>query len=118
MIAGDTFVLPDWTGPHLHIVLAVLADGSLILCHLTTRRAYSDPTCFLQQGDHSFVKVETSVRYDQAYLCAGDGIQALERIIVKRFEPLSAALLQRVRQGALDSPQTPDKIKTALRGAP
>ena len=34
---------------------------------------------------------------------------------MKRFEPLSAGLLARVKKGALDSPQTPDKIKALLR---
>ncbi|HEY4839585.1 MAG TPA: hypothetical protein VIH72_13305 [Candidatus Acidoferrales bacterium] len=116
MNAGDAFLLPDWTGRHLHVVLAVLADGSFILCHFTTRRRHSDPTCVIQPGEHSFVVVETAVRYDQTYFCSDAGLQALERDIVKRFEPLSAALLQKVRRGALDSPQTPDKIKNALRG--
>ena len=116
MNAGDAFLLPDWTGRHLHVVLAVLTDGSSILCHFTTRRRHSDPTCIIQPGEHSFVVVETAVRYDQTYFCSDAGLQALERDVVKRFEPLSAALLQKVRQGALDSPQTPDKIKNALRG--
>ena len=55
MNAGDTFLLPDLTGPHLHIVLAVVADGGLILCHFTTRRSYSDPTCIIRPGEHPFV---------------------------------------------------------------
>ena len=54
------------------------------------------------------------MRYDQAYMCSGDGLAALDRIIIKRLEPLSADLLDKIRRGALASPQTPDKIKTAL----
>ena len=115
MNSGDAFVLPDWTGSHLHFVLGVTADETLILSHFTTRRAHSDTTCVVYAGEHSFIVRETMVRYDQAYFCSGEGIAALERIIVKRFEPLSDTLLKKVRKGALDSPQTPDKIKNALR---
>ena|ERR1700737_4169877 len=117
MKAGDTFVLPDWTGQHLHIILAILPDGCLVLCHFTTRRSYSDSTCIIKAQEHSFIGAETAVRYDQAYICCGDGLDALERIIVKHYEPLKADILERVRKGAFDSPQTPDKIKAALAKA-
>jgi hypothetical protein len=116
MKPGDTFVLPDAFGKHLNAVLAVLGDGSIVHCHFTTLRRRSDTTCILKPGEHSFFKLETSVRYDQAQICqAGPQLEALERLIEKRFEPLSKDLLARVKQGALDSPQTPDKVKAALR---
>jgi len=51
------------------------------------------------------------LRYDSA----SDELTRLERLIEKRFEPLSHELLARVTQGALDSPQTPDKVKAALK---
>jgi hypothetical protein len=115
MKAGDAFLLPDFTSSHLHVVLAALDDGSFVLCHFTTRRAYTDNTCVIKPGEHSFVVHETVVRYSAAYQCSGDGLAALERTIVKRFESLSPALLARIKKGALDSPQTPDKIKALLR---
>jgi hypothetical protein len=115
MKAGDTFLLPDGIGNHLNCVLAVLVEGSIVLCHFTTRQKRSDTTCIIQPGEHSFFDRETVMRYDQAHVCSGDGLAALERLIMKRFEPLSAGLLARVKKGALDSPQTPDKIKALLR---
>jgi hypothetical protein len=55
------------------------------------------------------------VRYDQAVLCeTGDALDALERSIHKKLDPLSPDLLKKVRQGALDSPQTSLKIKNLL----
>lgn len=115
MNAGDAVLLPDGISAHLYVVLAVLEDGSLVMCHFTKLRPHSDVTCIIQPGEHSFVTEVTSVRYDQAYHCCGDGVAAFERLIMRRFEPLSEALFTRVRRGALDSPQTPDKVKALLR---
>jgi hypothetical protein len=117
MKPGDTFILPDAFGKHLNAVLLILNDGSIVHCHFTTLTRRSDSTCVLNPGEHSFFKVETCVRYDQAQIClAGPQLDALERLIEMRFEPLSDELLKRVKQGALDSPQTPDKIKSVLKG--
>ncbi len=116
MNPGDTFLLPDAFGIHLNCVLKVLPDGSVVLCHFTSRTLRSDTTCIIQVGEHSFVTRETVVRYDECvHLCSEEGLKALERSIWKRFEPLDAELLARVIQGALDSPQTTDKIKALLK---
>ena len=56
MNAGDAVLLPDGISTHLNVILAVLRDGSFIVCHFTTRRRYSDTTCIIQLGEHSFVK--------------------------------------------------------------
>ena len=116
MNAGDTFLMPDAIGSHLYCVLAVLEDGSIIVCHLTTNRRHSDRTCLIQPGDHSFIKQETSVAYVSAFVCSGgDQLAAFERQIRRPFEPLSEGLLARMRSGALASQETPDKIKELLR---
>lgn len=117
MNAGDTFLVPDAFGKHLNVVIAVLPDGSVIHCHLTTQNRRSDNTCVIEAGEHEFVKRKTAVRYDAAQHCAGDALAALERCIEKRYPPVNPDLLRRIRQGALDSPQTPDRIKELLRRA-
>ena len=115
MTPGDTFLIPDWMGTHLHFILSALPDGSVVLAHLTKRRAHTDDTCVIQAGEHPFVKSETAVRYDQAYICPAANLASLERIIIRKFEPLNDELLARIRRGALSSPQTPDKIKKLIR---
>jgi hypothetical protein len=113
---GDTFILPDAFGKHLNVVLAVLDDGSIIHGHFTSLTRHSDKTCINRPGEHSFVVRDTTVRYDQAQVCfAGPQLDALERLIERKFEPLSKQLLARIKQGALDSQQTPDKIKAQLK---
>lgn len=64
MKAGDTFLIPDFFGKHLNVVIAVLEDGSIIHCHLTTQNRRSDNTCVVESGEHEFVKHRTVVRYD------------------------------------------------------
>lgn len=114
MNPGDTFWIPDGIGTHLNFVMAVLGDGSLVVCHFTTRRPYSDQTCIIRPGEHAALDRETVVRYDQAHICPADRVRNLENVITQRQERLSEELLARIIQGAIDSPQTPDKIKNAL----
>lgn len=116
MNAGDTFLMPDAIGSHLYCVLAVLDDGSIIVCHVTTCRGHSDRTCLIQEGEHSFIKHESCVEYVSAFHCpGGENLDAFERTIRKPFEPLTAALLTRMRNGAMASNRTTDKIKELLR---
>jgi hypothetical protein len=112
---GDTFLIPDWAGAHLHFILSALPDGSVIVAHFTSRRAYTDDTCVIKPGEHPFVKKETIVRYDQAHICPAANLASLEGSIIRKLEPLSDELLARIQQGALSSPQTPDKIKKLIR---
>jgi len=115
MNAGDTFLIPDGISTHLSFVIAVLADGSLIVCHFTTLRVRNDRTCIVKPKEHPFIDKETGVRYDQAYICPADRIANLEGVITKKLDALSKELLARILQGALDSPQTPPAIKEHLR---
>jgi hypothetical protein len=97
-------------------VLAVLDDGSVVTCHFTTCHRGSDRACVIKAGEHPFfTKPETCVRYDQVQVLSEEALEALERLITKRLEPLRAELLERVRQGALTSAQTPDKVKNLLK---
>ncbi len=115
MKAGDTFLIPDGIGTHLNFVLAVLPDRSLVLAHFTKRRPHSDITCVVSAGEHPFITWDTVIRYDQAYVCPADRVENLMRLIIRMREPLDATLLRRILQGAIASPQTPDKIKAVLR---
>jgi hypothetical protein len=116
MKAGDTFLVPDAFGKHLNVVLAVLEDGSAITCHLTHLDRHSDTTCVIEANEHPFVDRRTVVRYSAAQICCeGQQLDALERCIEKKFDPVSPDLLKRIIQGALNSPQTPDKVKNALK---
>jgi hypothetical protein len=115
MNPGDAFLIPDAISTHLYFVIAKLADGTLIFCHCTTHKKHTDDTCVIEPGEHDFVTRSSSVQYASAFDCSEGGLKLLERSIIRRYRPLSPELLARVRQGALDSPQTPDKIKALLK---
>jgi hypothetical protein len=116
MKAGDVFHLPDWAGGHINVALEVCADGSVITCNFTDYATHSDWTCIIEVGEHPSITKKSVVNYRQAQYCeSGTAVEALERLIDSRKQPLSPELLARIRQGALDSPRTSDKIKDALR---
>lgn len=116
MNAGDTFLMPDAFGHHLYFILAILEDGSIVVCHITDARHRVEHTCVINVGEHQCVTKESAVRYDAAYICtAGENLAAFERQIRKQYEPLNNELLERIRRGALNSDNTPDNVKDILR---
>jgi hypothetical protein len=117
MKAGDAFHLPDWFGGHFNFVLEVLDDGSVVVCNFTERKRYSDTTCVVKIGEHECVTKESVVYFAKAYVCSpGLALDALERQASHKAA-LSPELLTRLRQGALDSPHTPEYIKDLVRDA-
>ena len=121
MNAGDTFFEPG-DGGHLWMVLSTEAqDGTVALANLTThdpdrRRLCSEQCIVIRRGEHPFVRHDSCVYYDDAYLAPTYWIQrGVEEGTNRLSEPLSAQLLARVRQGALDSPLTLADAKAAIR---
>jgi hypothetical protein len=113
--AGDTFLL---TGghvptPHLWVVLwgpAGPADAYLA-AHFTTLRAYSDRTCILEPGDHPFVRHPTSVAYRDVLRWTDSRLtQLIADGIAKPRQPLSPAVLERIRSGFFASAHTPHAL--------
>lgn len=116
MKAGDAFHLPDYAGGHINFVLEVFADGSVITCNFTDYANHSDKTCVIEIGEHPNITKKSVVNFRKADHCeAGEPMEALIRLIQSYKQPLSPALLARIRQAALNSPHTSDKIKEALR---
>src|SRR5579859_1967115 len=117
MKAGDVFDLSDFAGGHPNFVLEVFADESVITCNFSDYNQKCDKTCVVEVNEHECIKKKSVVYYRKAHHCqAGTPLEALERLIKRRYtSPLGEALLARIRQGALDSPQTADDIKTALK---
>lgn len=115
MTPGDTFLIPSaYNKPHLHVVLAVRADGAIIYTNLTSRSHFTDETCIIEPGEHPFVVRQTTVCYNRLAECPAENVGSLERSIVKWYDRLSDNLLKRILQGALDSDQTIDKYKELI----
>ena len=89
------------------------------MVNFTTRRQYSDATCIIQPNEHPFLEHETVVRYDGSQVLSAAQVELVNRTGSRRqHQRVSQVLLERIRRGALDSPQTPDKVKTFLQNRP
>ena len=121
MNVGDTFFGLDHRG-HLWIVLtSPNPQGEVVLVSLTThdapRRAFCDKRCvIIQPGEHPYPRHDSCVFYRDAFLT---DTQLLRRGVDNRTyrvgDPLTAELLERVRQGALDSELTSPDVRRAVR---
>lgn len=118
MEPGDTFFLsssPD-DGSHLWIILSrPNADNEVIIAYLTSRRAHSDLTVVLKEGDHRFVRRETAVAFADARIVRLRRIEA--RVgdgTCPTHDRLSSEILSRIQDGLIQSDLTPKKIKSAF----
>lgn len=105
------------TPPHLWVVMTEPNDdGDIVAVMLATLRDRSDTTCILQAGAHAWIKHDTVPAYQ---IAEWQSIQRLQRLIDQKLvtprDPLSAALLLRIQQGALDSARTSPRVKAAVR---
>lgn len=109
MKAGDTFRIPQAgtsLDSHLWVVISDPAKDSkeILIVNFTTLRADSDAACVLAAGEHPFVKHATCVSYRGGKVVSEADIQALMRAgLVQSHAATSAAILQRIRDGAANS---------------
>jgi hypothetical protein len=100
MEAGDTFKYGQ--RGHLWVVVSdSRADPTqVVIANMTTDRGI-DRSCILNPGDHPFVNRPTCIRYDMARIVTN---AELERHVssnaIRLQDPVSADVLERIRQGA------------------
>ena len=121
MNPGDTLTGLDAQN-HLWIVLAVsVADGSAVVANLTThdhrRKTFCSRDCVIvRPGEHPYPSHDSCVFYRDAFLTRFDLLQqGLDNRTYSHGDPLSEALLSRIRQGALNSRLTGQPVKAAIR---
>jgi hypothetical protein len=117
---GVTFFHKPATGlpPHLWMVISrPTAKGHVLIVNFTEYKDDGDVTCTIDVGEHPFIKKRTSVRYLSMRAVAPSVLADYEaKGLVCRRERLSAAILARVRTGALESPLCKNAFKEILRG--
>ena len=107
---GSSFIL----GGHLWVIITEPfgSPEQVIIVNLTSKRPHSDTTVILLPNDHSFIKHETVISYDDARIVCSDNIKL--RVQERDFEPhdrFRDGVIQAIQQGLLDSPRTPRDIK-------
>ena len=95
-------------------------DGQVVVANLTTHNAEkywcSEGCVLVRPGEHPYVSHDSCVFYRDAFLTSSSVLQrGVDNRTYRMHEPLSAALLARIRRGALDSPLTVADVKAAIR---
>ena len=117
---GKSIVMPKSSGetPHLWVVVTE-PEGTppeAVIVNLTSRKPDSDTTVVLNVGDHPFITHETIVFYADATLAKTDGIEALSRFRGYGYhDDFDPEVLERIKQGLIDSRNTPKDIKAYCR---
>jgi hypothetical protein len=117
---GSTFLLTRGTGatPHLWVILwgPAGAARAFLSIYLTTLRAHSDRSCVIVPGEHPFIQHDTAVAYGEAQRWPEERLlQLIADGIAKPRQPVSAALLGRLRDGFFASPRTPHAMVAMAR---
>jgi hypothetical protein len=100
---GDSFVLNDLEGPHLHIIVAQegsLDEDRVMMVYLSSTKSHQDPTTIINIGEHPFVTKQSWVRYQN--------IKVVQRLsltdkISTSYGKVSDSLLLRIQNGVLHS---------------
>lgn len=120
--SGETFLIPQSTvgTEHLYFVLSdPVPPHNLALCvNITELKSFHDRTVVLRASDHPhpFVTKDSSVLYSRMKELDMKRIGELialnsNNIVCKQHQPCSDALLQRLRQGAVQSPEVEPSLK-------
>jgi hypothetical protein len=118
--AGRTFMFATRPGgiPHLWIVVTEPSGtpAEVAIVSLSSEGPGKDTTVRLSPGDHPFIWKPTIVFYPDAQLRNVQDIENDVRNAAATFhDDCSEALLETIRQGLLDSPFTPRRLKAYVR---
>lgn len=116
---------PGWTyyarlheeSPHPHLWIVLTSpdhheEDEVVVVSLTTKQSWSDPTVEIGPGEHPFVERPTAVRYSNAELYPPQRlIRAVLSGTATRRPAVSEELLDRIRRGLLESPNTPERVR-------
>jgi len=106
--AGDTFLVasPETTyDSHLWIVINdPNVNGDCVIVNFTSWRQDKDQACVLELGDHPYIRRKTCVNYKDAKHMDQTKLDTLVASKgLKRHDPVSQPLLQRIREGVYES---------------
>jgi hypothetical protein len=111
MDAGTTFLLKEKTlDNHLWVVLSdpKIDPGKVLLVSLTTATALKEQICLLEVGDHPWIRHKTCAYYEYPKVVSLATLYKLKDTgQLDLREPLSPAVLERMREGAALSTRMP-----------
>ncbi|MFZ5446999.1 MAG: hypothetical protein ACOZQL_43885 [Myxococcota bacterium] len=88
---------------------------AVVSVNLTSAEKWSDRSCVLYPGEHTFLKKETVIRYEPQEI--PPAVQAkIAQNPTLHVAKFSAPVLKRIQAGALVSEDAPGWLKAHLRG--
>jgi hypothetical protein len=87
-----------------------------VMVALVTERAHTERTVRLAVGDHPYINHSSNVDFGTATFAPTNKlIQGIAKKAAIHHDPMSAALLAKVRAGLLQSSHTPNALKEHCR---
>jgi len=111
---GDTFLASDDDAEKLHLWIVVTppSEGEVVTVCLVSARQRSERLVVMNSGDHPFVRHESVIAYSYSKIRATADIEAaLATGAARKREPVSEAVLARIRAGLIDSDFTPNGVR-------
>lgn len=114
---GDCIFIESRQTLQKHLFVIITEPGgdppTALVVNFTTHRPNFDDTTILDVGDHSFIKRKSLVNYARAAVADINKVEdrlAGDRTLLHR-EKCSPELLQKIREGVLNSPHTTPRIR-------
>ena len=120
MNPGDTYIdaATAARSGHLRLVVGVTPAGEDIVVGCATRRPPCDDSCVLQAGEHPRITRETIIDFPLTTIeQPGTIARQIAAGVWSAQPPVSPAVLDRIRQGADNSPRLKPAHKVAIRRA-
>src|SRR5205807_1653002 len=93
------------------------SEGEVITVSVTTQHTKSESLVVLQVGDHPFIAHPSVIAYGYSRIRTVEDIEnAIRTGSAKQREPVSEALLQRIRSGLAESDFTPNCVRHYFNG--
>ncbi len=94
--------------------------GTAVCVNVTSSYSHSDRTCILNVGDHAFIRHESVINFSDARQILIEHVERAlssqtSKFVCVAHQSCSDALLARIRDGLLQSRQTPKGIKEFCR---
>jgi hypothetical protein len=105
MDAGTTFLRSD-SDRHLWVILSdpQLDGDNVLIVNFTSLDARKETACVLRVGDHTWIQHDTSVNYADAVVTTlAKLLAAKDAGAIILHDPVSFSVLQRIREGAMNS---------------
>lgn len=116
---GETFMFADEDDPkgHLHIIITTpSANGEVVTVPVTTPNSKSDTMTTLNVGDHPRIKHLSVLAFSFARIRTIAQIEGLiNSFDAKKCPAIKEDVLERCRNGTLESDHTPNEVRAFLR---